>query len=111
MKHLLSLLITLIASSAVADSTLKGVDLHLCNSAQQCLRIKAKNGEGASIGNIYVLKNVKVSGLNFEHRDISSALVDLGGGYLIIRERRNGRFAGEWYVNMNDLTKQFAEVP
>lgn len=111
MKHLIPLIITFFAANAGAESTLKGVDLRLCNSAQQCLRITAQNGEGGSLGNLYVLRNVKVSGLDFDNKDISSAVVDLGSGHLIIREKKNGRLAGEWYINMNDFTKQFSEVP
>lgn len=82
----------------------------MCNSTQKCLEVKADHGEVGTFGSIYVLRNATVKGLNFDNKEISSVVVDLGAGQLIIRERKYGNFFGEWFVDMNSLATNFSGV-
>lgn len=109
-KLMIYTFLILLALEANAESILKGIDMQVCNSSSECLKITSKRAEVGMLPSVYVLREVTVRGLGFENRKVSSVVVDFVAGQVLVRERKSGQLIGEWTVNMNTLSKSFSEV-
>lgn len=115
------LLLTLITTVSVLaeavvvsdqESTLQKVDFRHCGkNANQCLKISAPSCELSHIQNTIHCKNAQIEGLGFDKKEISSVIIDLGQGQLLLRERRHHIYLGEWSVNLDTLEKSFYATP
>lgn len=110
MKAALLALIFLTTSTVYADSVLNGAELKICNRKQKCLLVESKRGEIGFVPSLYVLRDVKLTGLGMDNKEFSSVVVDLGSAQLTLRERKQGQLVGEWFVDMNTLATRFSGV-
>ena len=95
----LGLSLTKVAS---ADSHLTGVNLQMCDDSQaHCLQIRSQEAEVSTDAEIFALQNPVVTGQGFDNKTFSSAYVDFKSKRILLREKNNGRFLGEWSVDLD----------
>ncbi len=101
-----------VQAAKLTESPLQRVDLRLCGKDHsRCLLISAPDGELSQLQNTMNLNQPTVHGLGFEKKQISSAIVDLTTGIILLREHQKNIYLGEWTINLDTLKVSFYAVP
>jgi hypothetical protein len=93
-------------------SSLERVEFKHCGRAlNECLVIRALEGDISNLQNTMSFSSPQVHGLGFEDKVISSVVIDFNTSSLFLRERQKGVYVGEWKIHLDTLNVAFFPVP
>lgn len=92
-------------------SQVERFDLKLCGkNPKNCFSVKGDRAETHSPTELLFVSKPEVKGLGFDKRVFSSAIIDLTGGQIYLREVSKGTYIGEWTIDLDYLKSQFFPV-
>lgn len=92
-----------------ATHTVEAVHMNICGSQpNRCLTLIADSAEASHhTQSLLYLAHPRVRGLGMEQKQFSSALIDFTNAVILLRQRINGQFYGEWSINIDSLKVTF----